>query len=77
MAILGLVYLAVIFIACFAVVHVIKLAVAGFRSIKHKPAQADEQKPSPPKPVYYIVEKKRAKKTYGKPREISFKDKDA
>lgn len=81
MAILGLVYLVVIFIVCFAVVHILKLASVGLKSLKprtdEKPPEK-EQKPAPKsQPVYYIVEKKRAKRSYGQPREISFKDKDA
>lgn len=78
MAILGLVYLIVIFIVCFAVVHIFKLAIVGLNSLKHKPEQPkkNEEKPAPEsKPVYYIVEKKRSKRSYGQPREISFKDK--
>lgn len=77
MAMLGLVYLIIIFIVCFAIVHIFKLALVGFKSIKRKPDPPKEepkQKPAAkPEPVYYIVEKKRAKRTYGEPKEISFK----
>lgn len=72
MATLGLVYILVTFVVCFALVHIIKLAVVGFFSLKKKPSE--EKKPEKkPEPVYYIVEKKRAKKSYSDPKEIEFK----
>ncbi len=76
---IGILYLAILFVACFVFVHMVKLAVIGFKSVRKK----SEEKPQPepekkkePQPVYYIVEKKRArsKATYSKPREIKFKD---
>lgn len=77
MALLGLLYLFIIFIVCFAVVHIFKLAMVGFKSLKPKPAppkeEPNEKQPAKPEPVYYIVEKKRSKRTYGEPKEISFK----
>lgn len=73
MAMLGLVYILVTFIVCFALVHVIKLAVVGFFSLKKKPPEAEKRPEKKPDPVYYIVEKKRAKKTYSEPKEIEFK----
>lgn len=74
MAMLGFVYLLLTFVICFTVIHVVKLAVVGFLSLKRKKPQP-EQKPEPKsEPVYYIVEKKRAKKsTYSQPREFEFK----
>ncbi len=61
------------FLFCFILVHLIKLAYIGIKSLK-KPAVAEEKKPAPkPEPVYYIVEKKRSKKTYSDPKEIKFK----
>ncbi len=60
------------FSVCFILVAVIKLAYAGILSLK-KPPQ-EEKKPEPKtEPVYYIVEKKRSKKTYSNPKEIEFK----
>lgn len=60
------------FLACFILVHFIKLAVLGLRFIKRPPEE--EKKPEPkPEPVYYIVEKKRTKKSYSSPKEIQFK----
>lgn len=73
MAIIGLVYLLITFIACFAFVHIIKLAVAGFLSLKKKQPEPEKKPEKKPDPVYYIVEKKRAKKTYSEPKEIQFK----
>lgn len=73
MAMLGLVYILVTFIVCFALVHVIMLAVVGFFSLKKKPPEAEKKPEKKPDPVYYIVEKKRAKKTYSEPKEIEFK----
>ena len=69
----GILYLFLTFLFCFILVHLIKLAYIGIKSLK-KPAVAEENKPAPkPEPVYYIVEKKRSKKTYSDPKEIKFK----
>ncbi|MCM1545937.1 MAG: hypothetical protein NC033_02765 [Clostridiales bacterium] len=74
MDMLGLVYIILTFIVCFALVHVIKLAVVGFFSLKKKqPSEPEKKAEKKPEPVYYIVEKKRAKKTYSEPKEIQFK----
>lgn len=74
MAIKGFLYLLLTFVFCFLVVHLIKLAVLGFLSLKVK------KEPPPPKPekksepVYYIVEKKRQRKaSYSEPKQIEFK----
>ncbi len=70
---MGILYLFLTFLFCFILVHLIKLAYIGIKSLK-KPAVAEEKKPVPkPEPVYYIVEKKRSKKTYSDPKEIKFK----
>lgn len=75
MAILGLVYIILTFAVCFTAVHIIKLSVVGFLSLKKKKEPAPEPKPEKKnEPVYYIVEKKRAKKNYSQPREIQFKE---
>ena len=69
---IGAVYLLLTFLICFILVHVIKLAYLGILSLK-KP-QVEEKKPEPkPEPVYYIVERKRTKKSYSSPQEIEFK----
>ena len=73
MEMLGLVYILVTFFACFAFVHIIKLAVVGFFSLKRKQPEAEKKPEKKAEPVYYIVEKKRARKTYSEPKEIQFK----
>ena len=74
---IGLLYLFLTFVVCFILVHIIKLAYIGFKSLRKKPEPppAPKEKPQPkPEPVYYIVEKKRARKsTYSEPKEIQFK----
>lgn len=74
---IGILYLFLTFAVCFILVHVIKLAYIGFLSTRKKPQPPPpkEEKPQPkPEPVYYIVEKKRSKKTsYSDPKEIKFK----
>ena len=77
---IGVLYLFLTFIVCFILVHVIKLAYIGLLSLKKKPEppkekEKEKEKPAPkPQPVYYIVEKKRTKKTvYSNPKEIEFK----
>lgn len=78
MALLGLLYTLLLFICCFVLVHLVKLAQIGLKSLNPPPKEEEktEEKPKKeeaPKPVYYIVEKKRAKRNYSKPREIEFK----
>ncbi len=74
---IGLLYLFLTFVICFILVHLIKLAYLGLKSTKKKPPEPPKEKPAPPpkpEPVYYIVEKKRSKKsTYSEPKEIRFK----
>ena len=73
---IGILYLFLTYLFCFILVHVVKLAYIGIKSLKKPaPPPAEEKKPTPkPEPVYYIVEKKRAKKsTYSEPKEIKFK----
>lgn len=76
---IGILYLAILFVACFVFVHMVKLAVIGFKSVRKKPEekpQPEPEKKKEPQPVYYIVEKKRSKSraNYGAPREIKFKE---
>lgn len=69
---IGILYLFLTFLFCFILVHVVKLAILGVNSLKKPPKT--EEKPAPkPEPVYYIVEKKRTKKSYSNPKEIEFK----
>lgn len=69
-------YIILIYLVCFALVHFLKLAAIGFKSLRKKPEpKPPEKKPEKkPEPVYYIVEKKRAKRSYSAPKEIQFKD---
>lgn len=75
---IGLLYIVLIFFVCFTVVHFVKLAIVGFQSFRKKPpAPKSPEKKVEKKvePVYYIVEKKRAKRTsYSAPKEITFKE---
>ncbi len=70
---LGILYLFLTFIFCFILVCLVKLAYIGIKSMKKQPEE--EKKPTPKtEPVYYIVEKKRAKKAnYSEPKEFQFK----
>ena len=67
---MGILYLVLTFLFCFILVHLIKLAFMGLQSAKKPP---EKQKPAPPEPVYYIVEKKRTKRSYSDPKEIEFR----
>ena len=71
---MGILYLFLTFLICFILVCVVKLAIVGIKTLK-KPQEVKPEKPEPkPEPVYYIVEKKRAKKAnYSEPKEIKFK----
>lgn len=70
---MGILYLFLTFLFCFILVVLIKLAYLGITSMR-KPPEEEPKKPTPkPEPVYYIVEKKRSKKTYSNPKEIEFK----
>lgn len=72
---IGILYLFLTFFICFILVHLIKLAYLGILSVK-KPTEPPkaEEKPTPKaEPVYYIVEKKRSRKSYSNPKEIEFK----
>ena len=72
---IGILYLFLTFAVCFILVHLIKLAIIGIRSVRKKPEPPKaEEKPAPkPEPVYYIVEKKKTRKSYSNPKEIQFK----
>lgn len=76
---IGILYLFLTFVVCFILVHLVKLAYLGLKSVRKK-SEPPKEKPAPepkqkkPEPVYYIVEKKRAKKSYSAPKEIQFKD---
>ncbi len=76
---IGLLYLILLYIACYVFICMVRLAVQGFKSMQKDRAEqppAEEEKKNEPQPVYYIVEKKKArsKATYSQPREIKFSD---
>ncbi len=68
--------IAVLLIA-FALAEIFKLLFAGLSNLKRKPPppQVKEPEKPAPEPVYYLVErkKKRPKKQYSEPKEISFR----
>ena len=70
---MGILYLFLTFLFCFILVHLIKLAILGVQSMK-KPPEKEKPVPPKPEPVYYIVEKKRTKKSYSNPKEFQFKE---
>lgn len=78
MGMIGLLYIVLIFAVCLAIVLFMKLALLGLKSLKKKPEPkppAEKKPEKKPEPVYYIVEKKRAKRSsYSAPKEIKFKD---
>ena len=72
----GAMWTACIFLACIIVVHGVKLARIGYRTLGKKLPPAPPKPPEKsPEPVYYIVEKKkkRAKAEYSEPKRIQFK----
>ncbi len=73
----GALYTAVIFLAVLIGVHIVKLALIGYRTRGKKlPPEQPKPKEPAPEPVYYIVEKKkkRPKAEYSAPKRITFKD---
>lgn len=69
---IGILYLFLTFAICFILVHVAKLAMLGIKSLK-KPPEIEKEPEPKPEPVYYIVERKRTKKSYSNPKEFEFK----
>ena len=81
----GFLFTLLLFAFCFVGVHIIMLARTGWEyQQKHsnepqkdeEPPKTEEKKPSSERePIYYIVERKtrRAKSTYGEPKQINFK----
>ena len=68
-----------LFTLCFIGVHILLLARIGWNTQQkttNEPPKTEEKKPLPEKePIYYIVERKtkRAKASYGEPKQINFK----
>ncbi len=76
---IGLLYLILLYIACFVFVNLIRFAMIGIKSFNESRSAddgAEKEQKEQPQPVYYIVEKKkpRGKASYSKPREIKFSD---
>lgn len=78
---IGVFCLAFLFLLCFCLVHIARLAAVGWKHTAKKPPTPEPQKvekkaPTPKQePIYYIVERKkrRAKSSYSEPKEIHFK----
>lgn len=73
----GAVLVLCLFLLCLIIVHGVKLAKAGWRTLGRKLPPTEPKKPEPkPEPVYFIVErkKKRAKTEYSEPKRIKFKE---
>ncbi len=72
----GAVYTLCLLLICIILVHGIRLARIGYRSLgKKMPPEKPKPPEKKPEPVYYIVEKrkKRSKAEYSDPKRISFK----
>ena len=80
----GMLWTIILFLVCFIGTHVIILTRLGweYQQQKNEPSaekeKPTEEKKAPPdkqaEPIYYIVERKtrRAKSTYGEPKQINF-----
>lgn len=71
----GAVWCVFLMLVCIIVVHGIKLAMIGYRTIGKKlPPEPPKMSEKAPEPVYYIVErkKKRAKQEFSDPKRIRF-----
>ena len=65
-----------LFLLCILIVHAVKLARIGWRTVFKKLPPTKPKKPEPkPEPVYFIVErkKKKSKSDFSKPKQIQFK----
>lgn len=71
----GLFLLVILFLICFLIVHGIRLAMIGLRSLRLKPPEEAKPKQKEPEQIYYLVErkKKRSRKQYTEPKQIDFK----
>ncbi|MGN0823177.1 MAG: hypothetical protein ACI4NG_05330 [Candidatus Gallimonas sp.] len=71
----GAVWLILLFLLCVILVHGVKLARIGHRTLRKKlPPEPPKPTEEKREPVYYLVErkKKRAQSQYASPREIKF-----
>lgn len=73
----GFLWTSFLLILCVILVHGIKLAIIGYRTLGKKQTQEPPPKKQEkaPEPVYYLVErkKKRSKTEYSDPKQISFR----
>lgn len=83
MIILAVITLILTYVFSFLLVHLVKLARIGLKSLTPEEDAKEEKKDEPTRknnqvqPVYYIVEKKKKRKTqreYSEPRKINFED---
>jgi hypothetical protein len=82
---LGFLWLSLLFLLCFSLVHLVRLAKFGRVYQKQQQTKKTEPPPKPPEtktppkpqsgePIYYIVERKRrAKTSFSEPKPIQFK----
>jgi hypothetical protein len=85
-ALSGGIWVILLFAFCFALIHIVKLAMIGYGAYKRAQKKDDEETPSPtaernspppaPSPIYYLVEKKRVKRKpeqqFEEPKKINF-----
>ncbi len=72
----GALYAAVLLLICIVIVHTIKLARVGWRTLGKKlPPNPPPKEKEESEPVYFLVErkKKRPKTEYSEPKRIKFK----
>lgn len=72
----GALYTVLVLIIVIIVVHGIKLARIGYRSLRKKlPPEPPPKEKNEPEPVYFLVErkKKRVRSEYSEPKRINFK----
>lgn len=71
----GFLWCLFLLIICVIVVHGVKLAMIGYRTLGKKlPPEPPKKPEKAPEPVYFLVErkKKRSKAEYSEPRQINF-----
>ena len=72
----GFLWCLLIAIICAVIVHGVKLAVIGYKSLGKTPPEPPPQKQpeKQPEPVYFLVErkKKKPKSEYSEPKQINF-----
>ena len=75
----GFLLVALLFTICFVGVHLLIFARIGWefqhQKPEEKPQEEEKKPPQEREPIYYIVERKtkRAKNSYGEPKQINFK----